>query len=163
MSEQQRGPYALPRAGHAERWVHATMKPDLKIEQALVDAFVQKERRERTLFELQSEKRRQDFFQKLDHRYETVLDPTLMHQIPPPNSSAEGALLLLRKLGAPNRCYVLSQMSELDAVELPLHEALTRVVGMGLSSIISCIHGKLAYFEAEQVSGPAPRFILKKK
>jgi hypothetical protein len=31
-----------------------------------------------------------------------------------------------------------------------------------MPSIVSCIPGKLAYFEAEQENGPPPRFILKR-
>jgi hypothetical protein len=139
------------------------MKTNPAIEQNIVDAFVLQERRDRTVFELTSEKKRRNFFQKLDHRYMTVLDSRFMFRIPPPNSSANGAMLLLKKHGARDRCYVLSQNGELDGLEIPLREALVRVVGMGLSSIISCIPGRLAYFEAEQVAGPAPRFILERK
>ena len=36
-----------------------------------------------------------------------------------------------------------------------------KLVGMGMPSIVICIPGRLAYFEAEQVYGPPPRFLLK--
>ena len=40
--------------------------------------------------------------------------------------------------------------------------ALEKAVRYGMSSIVSCIPGELAYFEAAQEYGPPPRFILKR-
>jgi hypothetical protein len=45
---------------------------------------------------------------------------------------------------------------------MSLTSALKVAVGEGFPSIISCIPGKLAYFEAEQGYGPPPRFMLKR-
>jgi hypothetical protein len=52
---------------------------------------------------------------------------------------------------------------EIDGSKIPLSEALKKVVGYGMPSIVACTEGALAYFEAEQVIGPPPRFLLKRK
>jgi hypothetical protein len=40
-----------------------------------------------------------------------------------------------------------------------LHQALQETIGQGYGTLISCIPGKLAYFEGEEVNH---RFILKR-
>jgi hypothetical protein len=40
--------------------------------------------------------------------------------------------------------------------------AMEHAVEYGFPSIVSCIPNKLAYFEAEQVYGAPPRYILKR-
>jgi len=132
------------------------------IEESFVQAFVRSERRDRALFELGSPKRRGDFFNKLSHRFTSILDERFMKAIPAPNSCADDICKLLKAEGAPKTCYVMSSASNVGSQEVPLAEALLKVVGMGLPSIVSCIPGKLAYFEAEQEAGAPPRFILKR-
>jgi hypothetical protein len=51
--------------------------------------------------------------------------------------------------GAPETCYALSEDSELDGKEIPLSEALKEVVGCGMGTFLSCLAGRLAYFEDE--------------
>jgi hypothetical protein len=58
-------------------------------------------------------------------------------------------LAMLRSLGAPSDCYVISSNNEVDGKELPLDDALRLVVGSGSGSFICCIPGTLAYFEGE--------------
>ena len=131
-------------------------------EESFVRAFVQKARRERALFELGSKKKRADFFWKLS-RFESVLEGRYMQPIPPPNSDAQSIHDLLRSNGAPSICYLMSFNQRVDGQELPLLEALESSVGMGMPSVVCCLSGKLAYFEAEQEAGPPPRFLLKRK
>ena len=132
------------------------------IEEAFVHAFVRPERRDRALFELASPKKRGHFFNKLSHRFKTILDERFMHAIPAPNSCADDICKMLKAEGAPQTSYVMSSKSDFDAQDSTLADALRNTVGMGLPSIVSCIPGKLAYFEAEQEMGPPPRFILKR-
>lgn len=86
-----------------------------------------------------------------------------MIKIPTPNSDYQEMASLLKKQGATDECYVISWNEEIDGKKLPLNEALKKVVGYGMPSIVSCIEGKLAYFEAEQVAGSPPRFLLKRE
>jgi hypothetical protein len=78
-------------------------------------------------------------FDELDIRFAERLDrsdPALVEE------------LLLRK-GAPRRCYVVSESSRLDQRFLPLTTALSSVVGQRIGTFVSCIPGRLAYFEDE--------------
>ena len=64
---------------------------------------------------------------------------------------------MLRSRGAGDSCYLVSEDPALDAQRLSLSEALNRIVGKGMGTLLSCVPGKLAYFEGE---GPSDRYIL---
>jgi hypothetical protein len=51
---------------------------------------------------------------------------------------------------------------ECDGQCMPLADALDALVGYGFPSILICIPNKLAYFEAEQVVGPPPHYLLRR-
>ena len=85
-----------------------------------------------------------------------------MTEIPLPNSDPRDIYELLKSYGAEKMCYSLSYSGKIDGKELPLLEALEQAVGFGMPSIISCVPGELAYFEAEQGFGPTPRFLMKR-
>ena len=61
--------------------------------------------------------------------------------------------------GAPDDCHVISENPELDGKRLPLDAALQQIVGFGYGTLVSCIPGRLAFFEGE---GPSDRCILVK-
>jgi hypothetical protein len=46
-------------------------------------------------------------------------------------------------------CWVISEDAEIDGRESDLESALENVSGTGMGTILSCIPGKLAYFEGE--------------
>ncbi len=50
-------------------------------------------------------------------------------------------------MGAPTNCYVMSE--RIDGIEMELLAALEEVVGNGNGAILSCIPGRLGYFEGE--------------
>jgi hypothetical protein len=54
----------------------------------------------------------------------------------------------LQRLGAGETCHVMSSNSEIDRKELVLDKALTKVVGKGSATLLSCVAGRLAYFES---------------
>jgi hypothetical protein len=130
---------------------------------AFVQAFVRQERRERTQFELLSEKKRGRFLSRLCHDYDGVLDTRYLEQIPYPNSNCKAILELLKQKGASAICYAVSANGEIDGKTLQLSNALEKAVGFGLPTILICTPGKLAYFEAEQTAGPPPRYLLRKQ
>ncbi len=135
------------------------MKFDKIEEKLFVKAFVTKNKIKRSLFELNFKKKRINFFSKLCHRYDKILNARCMRKTQTSNS--KDIFNSLKKEGAKNTCYIFSFFPELDGCKMPLSDALKQCVGRGMPSIISCIPGKLAYFEAEQEVGPPPRFILK--
>jgi hypothetical protein len=134
-----------------------------EIEEIIVKSFFTKRLQDRVLFELFSKKdKRQDALDRLCHNYRTTLRKEYMIEIPKPNSDYEEIAELLKRYGAGDTCYSISWSETIDGKELPLLAALEKAVGYGMPSIISCIPGKLAFFEAEQEVLPSPRFILKR-
>ncbi|MEW4265237.1 hypothetical protein Q0N30_16230 [Priestia megaterium] len=132
------------------------------IEEIVVKSFFAKRIQERVMFELFSPKKRDKALHRLNHDYKRNLREQYMIEIPTPNSCASELANLLKKHGAGKQCYALSFNEDIDGKELPLLTALEHAVGYGFPSLIVCIPNKLAYFEAEQVYGPPPRYILKR-
>jgi hypothetical protein len=122
---------------------------------ALVDAFVLPERRARLRGLLTSTKGRAKFRAGLAHFRD--LDPRYASPIPAGVQTPSQIAALLRDRGAPATCYVLSEESDLDGREFPLTEALERVVGRGMGTFLSCVPGRLAYFEGEETN---ERYVL---
>jgi len=77
-------------------------------------------------------------------------------------ANADELLQLLKNYGAQDSCYVMSLNEDVDGRHLPLHIAVEKIAFYGLSSIISCVPDKLAYFQTEQDYGPRERYLLKR-
>ncbi len=58
---------------------------------------------------------------------------------------------MLRERGAPSTCYVLAADSDLDGRELPVGEALEAIIGMSNGAFVSCIPGRLGFYEYESM------------
>ena len=136
-------------------------------EEALIRAFIVPAKRQRYLDKLSSPKTRQKFIADnlyhmgdLDERYTEKLEiHTPLVEFEGRHASYVDALYeLLRNRGASSRCYVVSA-TELDGQEADLREALDRVRGSSEGTFISCIPGRLAYFEGET---PDQQFILQR-
>lgn len=125
-------------------------------EQAAVKVFVIPSRQERFLDFLANPKNRQKFTRELAHRRARFLNPKSLRAIPPSQQNPESIASLLKRLGAGDTCWVLSE-GPLDGEQVDLLYALNEVVGRGYGTIISCIAGNLAYFESED-----ERYILQK-
>lgn len=133
------------------------MAPDLEQEAALIRAFIIPTKRERLVELLAKPKRRQDVLNTLYHF--AGLDPRFISRIHGAESSAEGIEALLRSKGAPDLCYAISTDSELDGRTVPLREALTRILGLGHGTFLSCVPGSLGYFEGEEIG---ERYVLER-
>jgi len=117
---------------------------------------VESSRQERFIEFLASPKKRRKFTRELAHRKTRLFDPKYLRRIPPSQQNPESLFSLLLRLGAPTQCYVVSE-GQFDGREVGLLEALNEVVGRGMGTILSCVPGKLAYFESED-----ERYILQK-
>jgi tetratricopeptide (TPR) repeat protein len=135
---------------------------DREQEEILIKAFFKKRVHERVLFALSSPKRRLDALSRLCHDFDKMLEEQYMVAIPKPNSDVTKIANLLKQQGTADTCYVVSWNKEVDGKQLRLFDALERVVGFGMPSIISCVPGRLAYFEGEQEFGSPPRYILRR-
>ena len=124
-------------------------------EQAFVLSFIVVAKQSRYLQKLASSKHRRAFLSRLHHNLD--YDPKFASQVPPSEQSAALVYKRLRELGAPEQCHAIAAGADLDGQELHLREALTEVLGMGDGVVLSCIPGKLAYYEAE---GKNERYIL---
>lgn len=116
-------------------------------EEWLVRAFILPQRRERYLEMIARPKRRQIFTESLAHFKH--LDMRFALRIPPHQQHAAEIAKILKSKGAPATCYVLSEWSEIDGKDILLEEALKAAVGAGMGTFLSCVPGRLAYFEDE--------------
>ena len=127
-------------------------------EEGAIRAFVQRDKQERFLGFLANPKNRKKFttslahFRWFDRRFATPIswkvDPKLKlwerHV-----QGIENIHRLLQSKGAGPTCSVISEDSAVDGRELDLSAALEHVSGRQIGAILSCVPGKLAYFEGE--------------
>lgn len=123
-------------------------------EEALFKSFAVSSKRQRYVTLLGTKRGRDKILFSLDHFSD--LDHRFCKQVAPTEQSPAGVLKILEALGAPSTCYVMSSASKLDGCEMNLGEALTAIIGRGLGTFVSCVPGKLAYFEGEE---PERRYI----
>jgi hypothetical protein len=91
----------------------------------------------------------------LDHGMR--LDPRHASLIPPAEQDVEAIASVLDRHGAGAQCHVIG--GALDGKEAALEDALGVLVGQGSGFFISCIPGRLGYFESEE---PGQRFLLRR-
>ncbi len=115
-------------------------------EQAFVHSFIVKSKQSRYLEKLASPKHRRDFLGRLHHNLD--YDPKFAAQVPPSEQFSGLVYAKLRELGAPEQCHAIAAGADLDGCQLPLRETLDNVIGMGNGVVISCIPGRLAYYES---------------
>ena len=77
------------------------------------------------------------------------LDPRFSQHLTGSDAFSDIVEARLRKLGAPANCYVFAVNSDLDDREMPLREALVAIIGMGNGAFVSCIPGRLGFYEYE--------------
>ena len=126
-------------------------------EEAAIRAFAAPARAGRYLALLGSKRGRKKLRVELAHAFQ--LDPRYATKVPGAETTPAAIGTRLRALGAPESCHCLSEDTKLDGRELPLAEALAATVGRGMGTLISCVPGALAYYEAEDVN---ERFVLRR-
>jgi hypothetical protein len=78
-------------------------------------------------------------------------------QVEPDEQNAVTIAALLKRFGAGINCYAMSEDKDLDGMAMPLADALARVIGAGYGTFLSCVPGKLGYYESET---PGDRYFL---
>ena len=124
------------------------MSEQAEHERQLIRAFILPQRQDRYLELLAKPKRRTDITNTLAHFKH--LDPRFVVKIPPHQQHTPEILKLLKLKGAPDTCYAISEDEELDGKQIPLKDALQSIVGRGIGTILSCVAGRLGYFEDEE-------------
>lgn len=124
-------------------------------EEEFIKRFVISERRRRYLSLLEARKGRKKLVEALDHFDD--LDTRYAKLVPANAQTINQIEVMLKRKGALEHCHVMSSNTDIDNQEMRLHDALEETVGRGAGTVISCIPGKLAYFEGEE---PNRRYIL---
>jgi hypothetical protein len=130
------------------------MVPD---EQLLARFFIPT-KRERYAEMMGHPKKRPKFLRELAHF--KSLDPRYLIPMPPKKLFPDQIAAVLTTKGAPRSCWITSENSELDGREMPLLDALNEVVGRQMGTLLTCIPGRLAFFEGEDVGS---RWILERR
>jgi hypothetical protein len=126
-------------------------------EEDLLARFFVSTKRERYVEMISNPKKRQKFVRELAHF--KSLDPRYLVSIPPTQQRPEAIASALMQKGAPQFCWVTSENQEIDGRQMLLADALKEVVGRQMGTIISCVPGRLAFFEGEE---PGARWILER-
>jgi len=124
-------------------------------EEQLIKAFFLPDRRRRYLEFIGNPKRRGDLLRMLAHF--PHLDPRYTKSLPTSQQSAAAIESLLRGKGAPDLCWVISEDDDLDGKHIEIGAVLKEILGRGIGTLISCLPGRLGYFEDED-----GRFILER-
>lgn len=119
------------------------------IEQQFVDAFITDDKKQRLMGFFRSSKARWKGLLELEHFHSGIIDARYAHPVSRGDSSPEQIIRLLRQKGAPSDCYIFSNCKELDQRFMPLEQAINEVHGVGIGTVISLIHGRLAFYEGE--------------
>ncbi len=125
-------------------------------EEGLIRSFITPERRQRFLQRVANLKTRGKQLEELNHFHH--LDSRYAHLIPPQYQTPARVYALLRERGAPDTCHVMGD-SDFDGQDLPLREAIERVLDHQFGHFISCIPGKLGFFQDEDAG---QRYILER-
>lgn len=120
-----------------------------------IQAFVSSPQKHRMLELLGSPKKRKKLVAMLNHF--DALDERYASRIDPSTHTAEAVGTLLRGAGAPNLCVAMSSNPEIDDRELSLDEALAASIDGDYGTFLTCIPGRLAYYQGEGISR---RFLL---
>jgi hypothetical protein len=126
-------------------------------DEALIRTFVDPAREERLARYLASPADRDRLREELGQLRE--LHPGYRQPLPAERQTPVELERLLRTMGAPDSCRLLSEDPELDGLELGLRDALDWVMGSGRTTFVSCIPGRLAYFEGKR---PDDRYVLER-
>ena len=126
-------------------------------EEALVAAFVAKERRERYRHLLSHPDRRGKLLDRLNHNDDFI--PALTSSLPAGLHTAKQISDWLHGLGAPDTSYVIADDADLDGKTLSTDRAVDDAWSCSFAVIISCLPGKLALYKAE---APEPWVVLRR-
>jgi hypothetical protein len=75
--------------------------------------------------------------------------------------SSTHVLATLRKAGAPDACYIISNDEALDGADLPLAKAIAAAELYDFASILCCIPGQLGFF-FDEIYAPRVRLLLRR-
>jgi hypothetical protein len=124
--------------------------------------FISKDKRERSDLQLKDSKKRGKFTDKLNHKWDTVLDMRYIFKIPSGVNDYEYVKKEL-KIKDDDKFYIISNHADIDGQMNDFNIAFDKVYGRGFGSIIINTSGDKLYLETEVEQGKQNRFIGKMK
>ena len=129
--------------------------PTVYNEQALIAAFVKRNKRERYREILTNPRLRHKFTSQLAHFAD--FDPKYRLPFASNKLFVDNIVFELQKRHSPSVVFAISEDPTLDQKEVILVEALKQIVGRGMGTVLSCLPGRLAFVETED-----ERYILER-
>lgn len=133
-----------------------------KILDPFIRNFIPKDKRERSELQLKDIKKRVKFTDRLNHKWDTVLDMRYFTKIPSGVNDYEFIKKEL-KIKDNELCYVISNHDDIDGQTAEFSQAFDKVYGRGFGSLVINASGDKLYLETELVQGKQNRFIGKMK
>ena len=130
--------------------------------QAFTQNFGLKDKAERSYAQLTSAKKRNRFTDRLNHRWDSVLDMKHLVQIGPSEDHAE-AIQKLLNFRANDLCYTISNYSKLDDQFFPFQQIFAQIYAQGMGTILLNLSGDTLFLDTEMHRAPAVRFIGRKR
>lgn len=122
-----------------------------------IESFVLKEKRERCYLELTNSKKRNKFMDRLNHKWDTVLNMKYLVQIDTSEDTANDIQKLLN-FKDNDICYY----GNYDGKFLPFKEVFNEVYSRGFGTILINKTADTIFLDTEQVHGAVNRFIGKR-
>lgn len=122
-----------------------------------VQNFISKDKRERSLLELSNPKKRPDFVDRLNHRWESIFDMRYLNRVGKADDNSTTIQKLL-KIKDQDLCYIISNYDDFDDKFLPFREAFDHLYTRGFGSVIINSSADTLFLDTEQ-NIPTPRFI----
>ncbi len=131
-----------------------------KITENFVNNFINKGRRERSLFELNHSKKRRDFIGRFNHSWATLVDMRKMIAVPQKADQYKYIKENLQ-LNDSDLSYIISNYPDIDDKLMEFNQAFNKSWGRGFATLIISLNADKIYLETEQVQGSPYRFIGK--
>ena len=121
------------------------MKYNIKLESKLIKKFFVKEKQNRLIEFIQTEKKRKKFIDELNKN--NLLQTDLFEEIK--GNEFEVIESKIRKIKNLTKCYVISEISNLDGELMDIKDALSQIIGSDSESIIVFGDCEIIYVEKE--------------
>ncbi len=125
---------------------------------SFIKNFIIKDKRERSELELKNVRKRSRFTDKLNHKWDTVLDMRYVFKIPSGLNDYEFTKKELN-ISDSEICYIISNYDDIDGQIKEFKYAFDLVYGRGFGSIIINGSADKLYLETELQQGKQNRFI----
>ena len=132
------------------------------IQDLFIKNFVPKDQRERSEYLLNDPRKRVKFTDRLNHKWDTILDMRFISKIPAATNDLEFTKKEL-KISENELCYMISNHNDIDGKIMEFGEAFKNVYGRGFGSLIINSSADKLYLETELVQGKQNRFIGKRQ